>query len=78
MLDRKFILDNAELVQTNCQNRGVDTDVSEFVQLENERKEIDREIQQLNQAGNENSKKVRQAEGDEKQAIIAEGRRIRE
>ena len=53
MLDRKFILENAELVQTNCRNRGVDTDIAEFVNLEGQRKELDREIQELNKAANE-------------------------
>ena len=28
MLDKKFILDNAELVQANCDARGVQADLS--------------------------------------------------
>ena len=34
MLDRKFIVENADLVEQNCVNRGVKVDVHRFVQLE--------------------------------------------
>ena len=38
MLDRKFIVENADLVKQNCVNRGVEVDVDRFVQLEQRRK----------------------------------------
>ncbi len=37
MLDRKFILENADLVAENCRRRGVACDISQLVQLEQER-----------------------------------------
>ncbi len=40
MLDKRFILDNVELVQTNCEHRGVKVDVGQFAELENNRREL--------------------------------------
>ena len=37
MLDRRFIVENAELVEQNCQRRGAKADVDRFVALEAER-----------------------------------------
>jgi seryl-tRNA synthetase len=38
MLDRKFIMDNADAVKANCANRGVDADVDRLLELERQRR----------------------------------------
>ena len=40
MLDKRFILENAELVQQNCDRRGVKVDVSRFVEIESQRRKL--------------------------------------
>ena len=40
MLDRRFILENPELVQQNCDRRGVKADVARFVELETQRRDV--------------------------------------
>ncbi|MCL2349324.1 MAG: serine--tRNA ligase [Planctomycetaceae bacterium] len=79
MLDRKFILENAEWVKKNCQDRGVRADVDRFVSLEALRKEKQARIDDLNRQANEVSKSIGQAKTPEdKQRYVDEGRRLRE
>lgn len=79
MLDRKFILDNAEAVKLNCKNRNVTADVDRFVELETARKERQREIEALNQEANAVAKTVGKASTPEEKAQRMEsGRAIRE
>ncbi|NLF08691.1 MAG: serine--tRNA ligase [Pirellulaceae bacterium] len=70
MLDRKFIVENAELVKQNCVNRGVGVDVGRFVELDNQRKAKQTEVEELNRQANEVSKSIGkakdQAERDER------------
>ena len=61
MLDRKFIVENAELVKQNCQNRGAKADVDRFVQLEERRKARQIEVEELNRKANEVSKSIGKA-----------------
>jgi seryl-tRNA synthetase len=79
MLDRKFIVENAELIQTNCTNRGVGADVARFVELEGERKTRQVEVEQLNRRANEVSKSIGKAkDAEEREARKNEGRELRE
>lgn len=79
MLDRKFILDNVELVAENCRRRGVDVDVKRFVELETARRGRQAEVEKLNREANEVSKSIGKAKDDaEREARKAEGRRLRE
>ena len=79
MLDRKFILENAELVKTNCKNRGVGVDVDAFVSLEKQRKEKQAEVERLNADANAVSKMIGQMKTpEEKEAKKEEGRVLRE
>ncbi|MCH7729310.1 MAG: serine--tRNA ligase, partial [Planctomycetes bacterium] len=78
MLDRKFIIENAEVVKQNCVNRGVTADVDRLVELENLRREKDQEAQEFNRQANENNKLIKGAKSDEeRQAIIAKGKELR-
>ncbi|MEA1950563.1 MAG: serine--tRNA ligase, partial [Planctomycetota bacterium] len=79
MLDRKFIADNADLVQKNCENRGVHADVARFVELENQRKLKQAEVEKVNQEANRVSKSIGKAKDEaEREARKNEGRRLRE
>ena len=79
MLDRKYIVENAEIVKQNCVNRGAEADVDAFVTLENERREIMKTAEDLNRKANEVSKSIGKAkDAEEREARKNEGRRLRE
>ena len=79
MLDRKYILENADLVKKNCVDRGVEADIDRFVQLESFRKTQQVQVDDLNRQANEVSKSIGKAKTpDEKQACVEEGRKLRE
>ena len=79
MLDRKFVVENAELVKKNCANRGAKADVDRLVAIEAERKALQSKIDQLNQQANAVSKSIGQAKDPaEREARKEEGRRLRE
>ncbi len=79
MLDRKFIVENAEAVKRNCLARGVDANVERLVELETKRRDLLQQTQELNRRANEVSKTIGQAkEAAEREARKEEGRQLRE
>jgi seryl-tRNA synthetase len=79
MLDRRFIVENAEAVKENCRNRGSKADVDKFVALEADRKAKQIELDELNRQANEVSKSIGKAKDPaEREARKSEGRRLRE
>ncbi|MBM4091929.1 MAG: serine--tRNA ligase [Planctomycetes bacterium] len=79
MLDRKYIVENAELVKENCLNRGAVADVDQLVQLEEERRDRQREVEDLNRRANEVAKAIGKAkEPAERETRKEEGRQLRE
>lgn len=79
MLDRKFIVENAERVQENCRRRGVEADVGRLVELEAQRREKLVEVQELNRRANEVSKSIGKAkDAEQREARKEEGRKLRE
>jgi seryl-tRNA synthetase len=79
MLDKRFILENPEVVQENCDRRGVKADVARFVDLESQRRKLQAEIEELSRQANVVSKSIGQAKDDaEREARKEDGRRIRE
>jgi len=79
MLDRKFIVENADLVAQNCVNRGVKVDVHRFVQLEQTRRLIQIDVEEHNRKANEVSKSIGKAKDKaEREARKEEGRLLRE
>ena len=58
MLDRKYILENVELVKKNCLERGAKVDVDRFMALESFRKEKQTQIDEFNRLANEVSKSI--------------------
>jgi seryl-tRNA synthetase len=79
MLDRKFIVDNADLVTRNCTNRGVTCDVPRLVELETARRQCLINVEELNRQANERSKLIGKAkDNDEREKLKEEGRKLRE
>src|SRR3989304_3686740 len=79
MLDKRFILENPDLVQENCDRRGAKVDVARFVELESQRRKLQAEVEELSRQANLVSKSIGQAKDDaEGEARKDEGRRIRE
>ncbi len=58
MLDRKYIVENAEAVKQNCLNRGANADIDQIVSLETQRRSKLLEAQELNRQANETSKSI--------------------
>jgi seryl-tRNA synthetase len=52
MLERKFILENLELIQTNIANRGMQVRLAEFVELESQRKALLQQVEALRAEAN--------------------------
>ena len=79
MLDRKYIIQNQELVQQNCDRRGVTVDLPRIAELERCRLEKLQLSERLNQQANETSKGIGKAKDDaERQAMMDKGRQLRE
>lgn len=79
MLDKKFILENAELVQENSAVRGVKADLPRYVALENERKVLQQSIEELSRQANLVSKSIGKAKDEEeREQHKNEGRQLRE
>jgi seryl-tRNA synthetase len=78
MLDRKFIVENAEAVRRNCTNRGMEADVDRFVELDSLCREKSTAAQDLNRQANEVSKSIGKAKtDDEREQRKNEGRDLR-
>ncbi|MCE5267252.1 MAG: serine--tRNA ligase [Planctomycetaceae bacterium] len=79
MLDRRFIVENAQLVKENCVNRGVKVDVDRFVQLEDTRRQMQIDLEELNRESNQVSKSIGKAKDPtEREARKEEGRKLRD
>lgn len=79
MLDRKFILQNPDLVAQNSARRGVQVDVKAICELEAQRLAALQKSQEFNTQANETSKRIASAkDADERNALIAAGRELRD
>ncbi len=79
MLDRRFVADNVDLIQENCNRRGTTVDVRRFADLETKRRAQQAEVEELNRRANEVSKSIGKAKDEaEREARKAEGRALRE
>ena len=79
MLDKKFILANADAVQQNCEHRGVKADVHRYAALETECRQLQQQIEELSRQANEVSKSIGKAKDDaEREQRKEEGRKLRE
>ncbi|MCA9194560.1 MAG: serine--tRNA ligase [Planctomycetales bacterium] len=79
MLDRKYIVENVELVKQNCLVRGVSAEVDRLVELEAQRRAKLNEAQELNRQANETSKLIgKAATAEEREELKNRGRMLRE
>ncbi len=79
MLDRKWIVENAQLVQQNCVNRGVDVDVTAFVEMDQQWREKQADMESLNREANAVSKSIGKAkDAEQREARKEQGRALRE
>jgi seryl-tRNA synthetase len=79
MLDRKFIVENAELVKRNCARRGIVADVDRLVERELLRRDKQREVEDLNRRANEVAKSIgKAADSATRDARKEEGRQLRD
>lgn len=79
MLDRRFVIENAELVKENCARRGVAVDVDRVVALDARRKARQSELDALNRRANELARAIgKTSDPAEREARKDEGRRLRE
>lgn len=79
MLDRKTIVDNAELVKENCRRRGVSCEVDRLIELETRRRAKLQESQELNRQANDVSKLIGKAQSaEERDQLKDQGRQLRE
>lgn len=78
MLDIKFVRENKEAVQKNCENRGVKCDIDRLLILDEMRKETLSQIEELNALKNDINALVKEAKSDEeKKEVIEKGKEIK-
>ena len=75
MLDRKFVIENAEAIKANCANRNVKCEVDKLVELETKRRDLAKAVQDNNTLANEYSKKIGGAKGEAEQEELKESAR---
>ncbi len=79
MLDVHFIREHLDAVKANCRNRNVNADVDRVIALDDQRKQFASRRQTIQQRQNELSKLIPpEKDATKKQALIAEGKRLRE
>ena len=79
MLDRKYIVENAEAVKQNCAERGAEADIDTLVELEQKRRDAQKQTQEFNTEANRLSKLIGQAkDSEEREARKEEARKVRE
>lgn len=76
MLDIRFIRDNAELVQRSSKEKGYDVDVSALLAADDARRDLQQQIDVVREKRNVNAAKMKGGKPD--QAIIDEGKRVKE
>jgi seryl-tRNA synthetase len=78
MLDLKFIRENAEAVQENCKNRGVEANVGLVVELADRRSSLIGELNDLKQEQNRMAKSIGQERDPEaRERLIAGSREMK-
>jgi seryl-tRNA synthetase len=79
VLDLKFIRENAQAVEENCKNRGVEVDVGLVVELADRRSDLIQEVNELKQRQNQMAKSIG-GERDEaaRRRLIEESRAMKE
>ena len=77
MLDIKFIVNNAEEVQKNCDNRLVKCDIEQLLTLYREKNLLQNEVDSLRKLRNDISSKMKSATDETRPALIEESKAIK-
>ncbi|MCK9360770.1 serine--tRNA ligase [Patescibacteria group bacterium] len=78
MLDMKFIRENAEAVKKNAENKRMAVDIDGLLETDARRLDVLREVEALRKERNETAEKMKSASADERPALIARGKEIKE
>lgn len=78
MLDLQYICDHADDVAENCRNRGVDVDIPQLLAAAARRRELIVAGDTLRAEQNEVAGKIPKASKDERPALIARGKELKE
>ncbi len=79
MLDRRFVLENPDLVRRSCAERNSRADVGRFIELETQRKVKQTELENVNRSANDVSKSIGKAkDAAERDMLKDQGRQLRE
>lgn len=76
MLDIKFIRENKEAVQKNCDNRKVKCDIGELLLLDEKRKNALRYVEELQAEKNKLNDLVKSSDGAEREKLIEQGKNV--
>ena len=77
MLDRKYVVENAQAVKSNCENRGVSADIDRIVSLELQRRAKLAEAEDWNRQANAISAQIGKASPQEREEFKEKGRVLR-
>lgn len=78
MLDMKFIREHAESVKENAANKRIAVDIEALLEMDARRLEILREVELLRKERNETAEKMKSASAEERPALIARGKELKE
>ena len=79
MLDLKYIRENAEAVQENSRNRGVEADVGLVVELADRRSALIQELNELRQRQNQMARSIgKEQDPESRDRLIAEARAMKD
>lgn len=76
MLDIHFIRENVDLIKETARNKGIDVDVDRLLEVDGRRRDLIQKVESLQQERNQNSKRVKTAEKEEKEALIERTKEI--
>ena len=77
MLDRKYVVENAEAVKLNCLHRGAQADVDRIIALEMERRAKMAEVEEWNRQANEVSAQIGKVPAEQREEYKERGRGLR-
>lgn len=77
MLNLKFIRNNAQAVQENARNKGVEVDVAAFLELDDQRRNLQQQLDDLRAKRNDNSAEIKKL-GKPTPELIEAGKQIKD
>lgn len=77
MLDIKYIINNAQEVQTNCNNRHVICDIDSLITKYKKKNELQNQVENLRRKRNKIAKEIQVADSDTRLQLIGESKNIK-